>query len=52
MAGTRETSCFGCSKSTFSDRCNGSERLNFEVQISWHVQCFGHGRDLRGDLIS
>ena len=37
-------------KSTFRDRCNGSERLCFEVQISWQVQHFGHGGDLWGAL--
>ena len=42
MAGARETSCFGGPKSTFRDRCKGSERLYFEVQISWQVQHFGH----------
>ena len=41
MAGARETSCFGAPKSTFRDRCKGSELLYFEVQFSWQVQHFG-----------
>ena len=40
MAGTRKTSCFGGPKSTFRDRRKGSERLDFEVQISWQAQQF------------
>ena len=34
------TSCFGGPKSTFRGRCKGSERLDFEVQISLHAQLF------------
>ena len=52
MAGTRETSCFGAPKSTFRDRCKGSELFYFEVQFSWQVQHFGHGDDRRGAQIS
>ena len=37
-------------KSTFRDRCRRSESLY--VQISWQVQCFGHGGGLRGALFS
>ena len=40
VAGARETSCFGGPKSTFRDRCERSERLYFEVQISLQVQHF------------
>ena len=35
---------------TFRGRRKGSERFYFEVQISWQVQYFGHGRDLRAAL--
>ena len=43
MAGARETSCFGASKSTFRDKCKGSELFYFEMQFSWQVQQhFGH----------
>ena len=52
VAGARETSCFGAPKSTFRDRCKGSERLDFETQILREVPRFGHGSDLRGALIS
>ena len=38
MAGAGETSYFGASKSTFRDRCKGSELFYFEVQFSWQVQ--------------
>ena len=38
MAGARETSCFGAPKSTFRDKCKGSELLYFEMQFSWQVQ--------------
>ena len=33
MAGARETSCFGAPKSTFRDRCKGSELFYFEMQF-------------------
>ena len=52
MAGARKTSCFGASKSTFRDRCKGSELLYFELQFSWQVLLFGHGGDRRGAQIS
>ena len=39
-------------KSTFRDRCKGSEQVYFEMQISWQVQHFGCGGDLGGALIS
>ena len=52
VAGARETSCFRGPKSTFRDRCKGSELLYFEMQFSWQAQCFGHGGDLRRALIS
>ena len=52
VAGARETSCFGAPKSTFLDRCKGSELLYFEMQFSWQVQHFGHGGDRRGAQIS
>ena len=42
MAGARESSCFGGPKSTFRDRCKGSELFYFEMQFSWQVQHFGH----------
>ena len=48
MAGAGETSCFGASKSTFRDRCKGSELMQF----SWQVQHFGHVGDRRGAQIS
>ena len=41
-------SCFGASKSTFRDRCKGSELFYVEVQLSWQVQHFGHGGDRGG----
>ena len=37
MAGA---SCFGAPKSTFRDRCKGSNFFYFEVQFSWQVQHF------------
>ena len=43
FSGARETSCFGAPKSTFHDRCKGSELLYFELQFSWQAQHFGHG---------
>ena len=52
VAGSRETSCFGASSSTFRDRCKGSELFYFELQFSWQVQHFGHGGDCRGAQIS
>ena len=42
----------GGAKSTFRDRCKGSEPAYFEMQISWQVQHFGCGGGLRGALIS
>ena len=48
VAVARETLCFGAPKSTFRDRCKGSELLYFEKQFSWQVQHFGHGGDPRG----
>ena len=52
VAGARETSCLGASKSTFRDRCKGSELFYFEVQFSWQAQVVGHGGDRRGAQIS
>ena len=52
VAGARETSCFGAPKSTFRDRCKGSELFYFDMQFSWQVQDFGHGGDRRGAQIS
>ena len=52
MAGAGETSCIGASKSTFRDRCKGSELFYFEKQFSWQAQYFGHaGGDRRGAQI-
>ena len=39
-------------KSTFRDRCKGSERFYFELQTSWQAQRFGHDGDLRRAPIS
>ena len=52
MPGAGEASCFGVSKSTFRDRCKGSELFYFDMQFSWQVQHFGHGGDRRGAQIS
>ena len=40
VAGAKKTSCFRAPKLIFRDECKGSERLYFEVQISWQVQHF------------
>ena len=52
VTGARETSCFGAAKSTFRDRCKGSEVFYFEMHFSWPAQHFGHGGDRRGAQIS
>ena len=52
MAGARQTSCFGAPKSTFRDKCKGSELSYVEMQFSWQVQHFGYGGDRRGAQIS
>ena len=41
VTGAGESSWFGGPKSTFRDRRKGSERFDFEMQISWQAQ-FGH----------
>ena len=46
MAGAREASCFGGPKTTFL------VQVQEIVQISWHVQYFGHDGGLRRALIS
>ena len=43
---------FGASKSTFRDRCKGSELCYFEMEFLWQVQHFGHVGDRRGAQIS
>ena len=50
VAGAGETSCFGASKSTFRDRCKGSELFYFEMQFSWpvqHIEQVGDRQELR-----
>ena len=49
MASARETLCFGAPKSTFRDKCKGSELFYFTLQSSCQVQQhLGHGGDRRG----
>ena len=52
MAGAGETSCFGGPKSTFRDRGKGIGAAVLRCADFVAGAYFGHGRDVRGALIS
>ena len=53
VASAEETSCFPGPKSTFRDRCKGSERFTSKCRFRGrYLQHFGHGGDLRRALAS